>query len=214
MRSLAESSNFPCGVTRNLNPGFLLIPGGRGFLRPLAQDRDSKRTEARKPRVTDSETVPIKIMLTQDQLKRALTYNPEIGFFTWNKTGKRAGSDKGTKNQIQIAGKMHMAHKLAWLYSYGETPSQFIDHRDRNPLNNRLSNLRLSDDVLNAVNSKIRSDNKIGVKGVAKTYGGKFKARIWRNGKAIYLGTFDTVLEADSAFKTASKVLYGDFAVT
>lgn len=42
-----------------------------------------------------------------------------------------------------------------------------IDHIDRDTLNNTLANLRIADKSLNAFNSKIRTDNTTGYRGIS-----------------------------------------------
>lgn len=45
---------------------------------------------------------------------------------------------------LKIKGKQYKAHHIAWLLVYGEFPACEIDHINRNKLDNRISNLRLS----------------------------------------------------------------------
>lgn len=75
-----------------------------------------------------------------------------------------------------------------------------IDHKDRNGLNNRLSNLRI---VTNRVNTENKRNNTSGYTGVTwdKDYK-RYVARIWFKGKNKYLGGFKTSLEG---FKTREK---------
>jgi hypothetical protein len=58
-----------------------------------------------------------------------------------------------------------LAHQLAWMYVYGYFPKE-MDHIDRDPLNNRFTNLRDITHSNNSVNSKTRWDNSSGQKGV------------------------------------------------
>lgn len=67
--------------------------------------------------------------------------------------GAMAGCDKSedgyriiTINQVN-----YLAHRLAWLYVHGEWPKYEIDHINRKPSDNRISNLR---DVPHHVNMK------------------------------------------------------------
>ena len=121
-------------------------------------------------------------MITQKELKERLTYNPETGIFTWNKTElnrrnglyNEAGALYKVINsstnlqyiQLMINGENYRAHRLAFLYMTGNIP-EFIDHIDLNGLNNKWSNLRISTKSLNSCNTKRRKDNKVGIKGVS-----------------------------------------------
>lgn len=99
----------------------------------------------------------------------------------------------------------------AWINGRREYMHRFImqgdliDHINGNGLDNRKSNLRLADKSLNAINSKIRSDNSTGYRGVTfnkKTK--KYMAEISRNGKRTYLGLFNTAEEAHRAYIKSS----------
>lgn len=65
-----------------------------------------------------------------------------------------------------------------------------VDHRDNNGLNNRKNNLRILSHSLNLINQHDKSN------GVRKTSSGKYQSHIMIDGKSIYLGTFDTFIEA------------------
>jgi len=79
-----------------------------------------------------------------------------------------------------------------------------IDHKNRNKLDNRKSNLRLCNKSQNAINSKIRVDNTSGVRGVYwNNQKNKWQAQIGINGKVINLGRFKNKKDAAKARKNA-----------
>ena len=127
-------------------------------------------------------------MLTQKEVRRLLGYNPFDGTFTWlvtDRAGKEAGyrpinkSNGGPYTRIGIQGKVYAAHRLVWLWVYGYFPEHGIDHIDRDGFNNRLDNLREVSQRCNLKNSRLRSDNTSGVKGVTWVKSrGKWLARI------------------------------------
>jgi hypothetical protein len=88
--------------------------------------------------------------LTQDELRRILHYSKRTGVFTWlvdSGARKCAGLEAGTLSTmnrvyISIKRKKYLAHRLAWFYVYGVWPAAHVDHKDGDPTNNRLSNLR------------------------------------------------------------------------
>jgi hypothetical protein len=98
-------------------------------------------------------------------------------------------------------------HRLITSFSY-----KIVDHKNRNPQDNRKSNLRGCDNKQNSINRK--SDTKKLPKGVYHARNGQFRARIWINGKNINLGcNYKSPDEALNAFKKASRRLHGEFSV-
>jgi hypothetical protein len=112
--------------------------------------------------------------LTQERLKKLLHYDPETGVFTRKistTSNAQRGNIAGTicKNgyaQAGVEGKRYYLHRLAWLYMYGYLPENEIDHIDRNPLNNRINNLREVSRSCNAKNVSPMSNCKTGIPGV------------------------------------------------
>jgi hypothetical protein len=121
--------------------------------------------------------------------------------------GKQAGSTTYEGYiRIKLFNKDYKAHRLAWAMHYGIWPTDKIDHIDtkdpNNKLNNRIINLREVTQSENNRNRSIPANNTSGTVGVIKK-GDKWEARIWVDGKCIYLGTFDTKEEAIQARKQA-----------
>lgn len=88
------------------------------------------------------------------------------------------------------------------------------DHRNGNGLDNRKGNLRLSTSQQNAHNRKHpQKNNKLGIKGVCwRKDVRKFQAQIGFNGKVIYLGCFNVLGDADSAYRIAEEKYFGGYA--
>lgn len=153
--------------------------------------------------------------LTQARLRELLTYNEETGTFTWKVTvGSRAiaGSvARGCKADsghlyIHVDKERHRMHRLAWLYVYGELPQMEVDHINRDPADNRISNLRLATPSQNAQNTGVRRDNKSGVRGVSwypQTQ--KWMAKITVNGKQKGLGYYKSLEDAKNAYLAAAR---------
>lgn len=157
-------------------------------------------------------------MLTAARADELLTYDPATGIFRWrvSRHGVKAGSiagytDAEGRRRMTVDGHHDKASRFAWLYMTGEWPSGMVDHRDRNPGNNRWNNLREADQSKNQANAGIRADNTTGAKGV--TYSkGRYVSRIRHQGERITLGTYDTVREASAAYAEAAYALHGEFA--
>jgi len=148
------------------------------------------------------------------RLRELLHYDPDTGVFTWIKTaahrvpaGTVAGalSNKGYL-RIQIDRKIYPAHRLAWLYVHGTWPRGFVDHINRNRVDNRISNLRDVNASQNVRNCGLRATNTSGYKGVSYwTERKKWAAQIRLNGKNKLLGMFATPEEASAAYKKAAE---------
>lgn len=73
----------------------------------------------------------------------------------------------------------------------GHDPKGEIDHKDRNKLNNRMSNLREATRTQNVCNVGIRSDCTSGVIGVSwYKYTGRWKVQIQANKRKLHLGYY------------------------
>ena len=149
-------------------------------------------------------------IITLEQAEREVTYDPETGIFTRISTDRVAGSlDSCGHRQIRICGRLTMAHRLAWLFIKGEWPSERLDHEDGNPDHNWWSNLRLATPAQNTCNSRLRPDNKCGLKG-ASFHKGTRKWQATVAGK--YLGLFDSPEAAHAAYRAEAVKRFGEFA--
>lgn len=168
-------------------------------------------------------------MITQQELKEVLFYDPITGVFTWRQNiiykrgvakgavakytqGKRAGGvEHYGYRRIKINGKTYKEHRLAWLYMYGAFPPH-IDHKDGVRDNNRIENLRLATNSQNACNRSKSIKNTSGYKGVDFSRASKkWRARIMKNGKRITVGYYDTPEEAAENYRIAAKEIHGAF---
>ena len=157
--------------------------------------------------------------LTAEYLRSVLHYEPETGIFTRKvstspriKVGDAAGCPDGRGYlQIKVQSRKHLAHRLAWLYVYGEWPKLDIDHINRNRSDNRIANLREATCKQNHQNRSRPSNNTSGHPGVVwHKRGSKWVASIGHNYKDIYLGCFATIEEAIAARKAAEKLYWAD----
>ena len=82
----------------------------------------------------------------------------------------------------------------------------FIDHINRDPLDNRRENLRLSNAHANAQNRRY-SSNYSGLRGVRKSLFHKWEAQIGIDGKLIFLGSYETEREAGIAYAAACRAI-------
>ena len=152
-------------------------------------------------------------LLTSERARELLSYDPTTGSLTWKATvGPRAPQggaagyiDKKGYVCVGLDGKYYFGHRIAWLLHFGRWPVGQVDHRDEIKSNNRIANLREATPIENMHNQRFaRKHNRLGLRGVSNNHG-KFQAEIRANGKRIYLGVFDTPLEAHAAYLSAKK---------
>jgi hypothetical protein len=156
--------------------------------------------------------------------KEYFTYQPETGEIFWSETamlkygkqknhlqrfvGKSAGYTRHRRNgrpsriEVEVQGIVIGVHSIVWEMHNDPIPTgMIVDHIDRNPLNNLLSNLRLATIEQNNVNRSVQSNNKSGVRGVSWCkITNKWKAQISLNKRKIYIGVYETIDEAKIAY--------------
>jgi len=143
-------------------------------------------------------------MITQEYLKNNFKYCQEKGALirikkTSNrvKIGDIAGSNSNGYISISIYGIHRMAHRLIWLYIYGEWPSGQIDHINHNTIDNRIENLRIVTNRENGLNHSLGKRNKSGFTGVFwRKEINKWSARIKTEKSYESLGVFDDWFDA------------------
>lgn len=88
--------------------------------------------------------------MTAERVRKLFNYDPSTGKLTRRMTtSSRAmvGMEVGCRNAagylvVNVDGKLHYVHRLAWLWMTGEWPQADIDHINRKKADNRWENLR------------------------------------------------------------------------
>jgi len=157
-------------------------------------------------------------MLTAEQLREALDYDPATGLFRW----KVQPSSKARVKADDIAGclttdgyrhimldrKWHLAHRLAWLHMHGVWPIDQLDHRNGVRDDNRIANLREATRRQNSQNQRLA--NRTNTSGLLGAYPNhdRWRAQIRFGGRCYNLGTFDTPEAAHAAYLAAKRHLH------
>jgi hypothetical protein len=161
--------------------------------------------------------------LTHDRVRELLAYDPETGILTWRARTTpaafkvRVGAEAGTLHrtgryrQIQIHGRIYKAHRLGWFHYHGAWPIMAIDHINGNPSDNRLCNLRLATTSQNIANSR-RRKHPHRLKGAFfDKKSRKWRSEVTKDYKKVWVGSFDTEIEAHEAYVRAAKQIHGEY---
>lgn len=148
-----------------------------------------------------------------------INYNPKTGAFVWeydNKmhprlNGKEAGTIRDGYLAIKINGVSFKAHRIAWFIVTGNQPKT-IDHINGNGLDNRFCNLRNTSQMRNTQNHGRITNNSGLPCGVRVTKKGRYQARVTCNKIVYHLGTFETISDAEIAYLSRRKELFGEYS--
>lgn len=158
-------------------------------------------------------------MLTQELVRELFDYVPETGDLIW-KVYKGSRAEKGDisgcfcKGYLvtRVNSKTVYNHQIIFLLHHGYLP-KYIDHIDRNPLNNRIENLREANNSQNHANRPKPSNNNSGHKGVSwDVKNNMWYAKIMVQYKSQWLGRFLDIVDAAVAYNMAAEQHFGEFA--
>jgi hypothetical protein len=155
------------------------------------------------------------VELTAEFARSRLKYDPDTGeFFRLTKTGPaKAGDSAGSLQsrgyiRISLNYKYYLAHRLAWLLTYGVWPKGQIDHINGDRQDNRIANLREVDQLENNKNMGLRRDNRTGLPGVSQHAKGGWTASVFTGGKNTHIGYSKDFFEVVCMRKSA-ELSYG-----
>ena len=95
-------------------------------------------------------------------------------------------------------------HHYAWFMTYGNVDFEMLDHINRDKTDNRICNLRITNDTLNKQNQDVKGYT-------LDKRSNKWRARIIFNKKRIDLGYFDSEEEAREAYLSAKSKYHPGF---
>lgn len=151
-------------------------------------------------------------MLTQQEIKNLFDYQEGIIYWKVSRSGiKHDGNGAGCLHHngykvVCINGKSYRVHRLIWIMFNGDIPNSiFVDHIDRNKLNNKIENLRLA---TNQENNRNNSSNGFTWEPEREV----FRVGIGIDGKRKHIGRYDTIIDARAAYLRARRKYFGEFA--
>lgn len=168
------------------------------------------------------------MLLTQEIVRELLDYDPETGVLTWKPRDVKWFKDDNryTAEQccrrwnskwanktcgylqnhygytiVTIDSKKYYAHRIIWLFVFGDFPKFQIDHKNGNRSDNRLRNLREVTNQQNSMNSTIYKNNTSGRKGVwMEKSTGLWVSQIKMDGKRLVVYRGGDLTEASEAY--------------
>lgn len=146
------------------------------------------------------------------ELNELLSYDKDSGELRWKSSGKGrragglAGSEDKTAVRVTVKGKRYSAHRIAWAMHCGEWPSDtlMLDHKNLDPYDNRISNLRLATNQQNQFNRPAKNYTKLP--------DGKYRVGLTLDGKLVSFGRY---VDEELAMLVASEArdkYHGEFA--
>lgn len=160
-----------------------------------------------------------------EYISQRLRIDAEVGKAYWinatkhhrNLLGKEAGFPRHSRGGkfywvIKIDGIPYLRSQLILSVSTGIWPTDMVDHKNGDSLDDRAENLRHATGLQNAWNHKNRSKNENTPMGVRKTSNGRYQARIACEKKQIAIGVFATEHEAHDAYIAKRKELYREYS--
>lgn len=131
------------------------------------------------------------------------------------KPGDVAGKQEADKSwAVRFRCKRYKAHRIVFYLCTGENlEGCLIDHKDLDPSNNKIENLRKADNSKNQANTLKRAGLTSKYKGVSwSKQANKWKAGIYINKKQKHLGYFEDGLEAAFCYDRAAGEHFGAYA--
>lgn len=156
-------------------------------------------------------------MITQKQCLDLFEYDNGELYWKVKKgrsvVGKKVGCEDGKGYKVVMVNrKQYRVHRIIYLMHHGILPD-CLDHINNNKADNRIENLRPATVAENAMNQKIRSTNKSGVKNVCwHKYSKKWTVYFWVNNNNKVFGYYDSLEKAKSVAMKVRKELHKEFA--
>lgn len=163
--------------------------------------------------------IPTRPLPSAEELHRRFSYDASTGLLYWKAcpeysvqwnakvAGKKAGGISKSQSHmvVNIKGRLMLVHRIIWKMVNGTEPAE-IDHKDGDPTNNRIENLRPATRHQNMQNQR-RHSGKLLPKGVTlRRRSGKFRADIFLNGRQKYLGEFNSPEIAHAVYCEAAAI--------
>lgn len=132
----------------------------------------------------------------------------------WNTMckGKRAGGErKSGYRDVCIDGVRYLEHRVIAAFHWGTLGASEVDHINGDKSDNRIENLRLCTHTENALNRPGKA-NGLPKHVYFSKREQKYKVSMRSRGQRYYLGTFDTLEQAEVVARKSRAELHGEFS--
>jgi len=140
-----------------------------------------------------------------DDLDRVINFKNQTGRMRWIYTDSSVQPDALHGKYVMGTDRKTRLHR----FILGDIdPQLIVDHINGNTMDNRKENLRVTTRRENNKNMRMRITNTSGHTGVrVNARSGLYEAKIQLQGKTFFLGSFNTLSDANIAYRSAAKVL-------
>jgi hypothetical protein len=111
-----------------------------------------------------------------------------------------------TPEEVDVYGSQVRMHRL--LFGLHKDDTRHVGHCDGNGLNLRRSNIYITNNSDNYMNTRARADH--GMKGVTGLSSGHFLAKIYHNGTYEYIGRYTSIEDAGRAYDARARIYHGE----
>lgn len=167
--------------------------------------------ETLKPRRIDMTAI------SQDLLHSLFRYEDGRLFNrVWRAQSQPAGAEAGGVRSngyryVSINNRSYLQHRLVWMMFNGDDMPDLIDHIDRDPLNNRIENLRTTTKSKNGFNR--RPDRRNAHPGIWLMANGRWRAGICVDYRSVHIGCFGSLDDAIAARRAAEIQHFGENSI-
>ena len=156
--------------------------------------------------------------ISRDRLLQLVDVQPDLGLIKWKKKrqGVCVGTEAGSRtadgrHQIWLDRRNYLRYRIIWFYVHDVWPKT-IDHINRNPGDDRISNLREATTAQNMWNTGPTKCSSTGIKGVYRLKEkGLYLVQAKRFQRTIALGSFRDLEQAKAAYARFAAKHDGEF---
>lgn len=160
--------------------------------------------------MSEADQAYVRIQLTQGKFAIIDSFNlDKVNQYQWSVHSSTNGFY--AVGRVHVDGVMRLVRMHRWLM--GNDSPLFVDHADGDTLNNTIKNLRFATPQQNVQNRRACKKNPTQVKGVRwDDRRNVWVASIRHNKKGQFIGHFDSLEEAASAYRLKELEIFGSFA--